>query len=89
MLPNQTKVNDAQSIADKFREYFVSVEPNLSSKIPEKDISYRSDLPEIPTTLDENPHREDEFDEVFNSLKSNKAPRSDELRVNVIKSFNF
>ena len=77
-------------MSDKFNEYFVNVGPSLSYEIPESDISYRSDLHEITTTLDENPHTENEFNKTFNSLKINKAPGSDELRVNVTKSvYNF
>ena len=73
IIVEQIEINDAQSIADKFNEYYVNVGPSLASKIPEGDISYRSYLPEAAITLDENSLTEDEFDEAFKALKSNKS----------------
>ena len=85
IIVDQIEINDAQSIADKFNEYYVNVGPSLASIIPEGDISYRSYLPEVAITLGENSLTEDEFDEAFKALKSNKSPGSDGLHVNIIK----
>ena len=63
IIVDQIEINDAQSIADNFNEYYANVGPSLASKIPEGDISYRSYLPEVAITLGENSSTEDEFDE--------------------------
>ena len=47
IIVDQIEINDAQSIADKFNEYYVNVGSSLASKIPEGDISYRSYLPKL------------------------------------------
>ena len=86
IIVDQIEINDSQSIADKFNEYYVNVGPSLASKIPEVDISYRSYLPEVAITLSENSLTEDEFDEAFKALKSNKSLDSDGLHVNIIKA---
>ena len=86
IIVDQIEINDAQSIADKFNEYYVNVGPSLASKIPEGDISYGSYLPEVAITLRENSLTEDEFDEAFKALKGNKSPGSDGLHVNIIKA---
>ena len=86
VIVDQIEINDAQSIADKFNEYYVNVGPSLASKIPEGDINYRSYLPEVAITLGENSLTEDEFDEAFKALKSNKSPGSDGLHVDIIKA---
>ena len=86
IIVDQIEINDAQSIADKFNEYYVNVGPSLASKIPEGDISYRSYLSEVAITLGGNSLTEDEFDEAFKALKSNKSPGSGGLHVNIIKA---
>ena len=86
IIVDQIEINDSQSIADKFNEYYVNVGPSLASKIPEGDISYRSYLPEVAITLGENSlNSSSEFDEAFKALKSNKSPGSG-LHVNIIKA---
>ena len=86
IIIDQIEINDGQSIADKFNEYYVNVGPSLASKISEGDISFRSYLPEVAITLGENSLTKDEFDEAFKALKSNNSPGSDGLHVNFIKA---
>ena len=53
--------------------------PNLASEISESDLSFKSFIPKITTTLNETNMTEEEFSEAFKSLKRNKAPGSDGL----------
>ena len=86
IIVDQIEINDAQSIADKFNEYYVNVGPSLASKIPEGDINYRSYLLEVAITLGENSLTDDEFDGAFKALKSNTSAGSDGLHVNILKA---
>ena len=86
LVVDKIEINDAKSIAEKFNEFFVNIGPNLANKIPQCDLSFKSYLPTINTTLNETMLSKDEFEEAFKSLKRNKAPGHDGLDVNIITS---
>ena len=86
LIVDEIEIQDAKSIAEKFNEFFVNIEPNLGNKIPQSDLTFESYLPTANTTLNETVLSEDEFEEAFKSLKRNKAPGHDGLDVNIITS---
>ena len=86
LIVNEIEIHDAKSIAEKFNEFFVNIGPNLAKKIPQYDLTFKSYLPTVSTTLKETVLSEDEFEETFKSLKRNKAPGHDGLDVYIITS---
>ena len=86
LIVDKIEINDAKSIAEKFSKIFVNIGPNLADKIPQCDLTFKSYLPTINTTLNETMLSEDEFEEAFKWLKRNKAPGHDGLDVNIITS---
>ena len=86
LIVDKIEINNAKSIMEKFNEFFVNIGPNLANKIPQCDLTFKSYLPTINTTLNERVLSEDEFEEAFKSLKRNKAPDHDGLDVNIITS---
>ena len=72
--------------SQKFNEFYVNVEPNLASKIPQNSNDYKSYLPNITTLFDEQDLTEQELKEAVASLKPNKSPGCDSIHVNVIKT---
>ena len=69
LIVDKIEINDAKSIAEKFNEFFVNIGPNLANKIPRCDLTFKSYLPTINTTLNETLLSEDEFEEAFKPLK--------------------
>ena len=51
-----------KSITEKFNEFFVNVEPNLTTKTPPSDRSSKWYLPKLNTTLNKTPLKEDWFE---------------------------
>ena len=86
LILDNIEICDAKFIAEKFNEFFVNIGPNLANKIPQCDLNFKSYLPTVNTTLKETVLSEDEFEEIFKSLKRNKAPVHDGLDVNIITS---
>ena len=86
LIVDKIEINDAKSTAEKFNEFFVNIGPNLANKIPQCDLTFKSYLPTINTTLNETMLSEDEFEEAFKLLKRNKSPGHDGLDVNIITS---
>ena len=79
------EITGQKTIAGKFNEFYVSVGPNLASKIPQNN-DYKSYLPDITTLFDEQDLTEQELKEAVASLKPNKSPGCDSIHVNVIKA---
>ena len=86
LIVDKIEINDVKSIAEKFNEFFVNIGPNLANKISQCELTFKSYLPTVNTTLNEAVLSEDEFEEAFKSLKRNKAPGHDGLDVNIITS---
>ena len=86
LIVDKIEIHDAKSIAEKFNEFFVNIGPNLANKIPQCNLTFKSYLPTVNTTLKETVLSENEFEEAFKTLKRNKAPGHDGLDVNIITS---
>ena len=86
LIVDKIEINDAKSIAENFINFFVNIAPNLTNKIPQCNLTFKSYLPKVNTTLNETVLGEDEFEEAFKSLKRNKAPVYDGLEINIITS---
>ena len=59
---------------EKFKEFFVNIGPNFANKTPQCDLTFKSYLPTVNTTLNETVLSKIELEEAFKSLKRNKAP---------------
>ena len=86
LIVDKIEIYDANSIAETFKEFFVNTGPNLANKIPQCDLTFKSYLPTVNTTLKETVLSKCEYEEAFKTLKRNKAPRYDALDVNIITS---
>ena len=53
VIVDKIEIHDAKSIAEKFNEFFVNIGPNLAYKIPQCDLTFKSYLPTVNTTLKE------------------------------------
>ena len=85
LIVDKVKMNDAKSIAEKFSKFFINIGLNLANKIPLRDLTFKSYLPTVNTTLNERVLNEDVFEEAFKSLKRNKAAYHDVLDLHIIK----
>ena len=74
LIVDKIEIHDAKSTAEKFKEFLVSTGPNLANKIPPCDLTFKSYLPILNTTLNETVLSKNEFEEAFKLLKRNKAP---------------
>ena len=82
---NDTVVSDKNRICTEFNKYFVSVGPDLASKIPQVNVDYKGFLGDSPNCeLLDSELTYKEFDKSISSLKSNKAAGYDDLNSNVI-----
>ena len=86
LIVDKNEIHDAKSIAEKFNEIFVNIEPNLAKKILQCDLIFKSYLRTVNTTLKETVLSKEEFEAAFKSLKRNKGPGHDNLDVNIITS---
>ena len=86
LIVDKIEIHDAKSITKKFNEFFVNIEPNLANKILQCNLTFKSYLPTVNSTLKETVLSENEFEEAFKTLKRNKAPDHDGLDVNIITS---
>ena len=86
-LPKHLLVDKIEILLRKsLTNFFVNIGPNLANKIPQCDLTFKSYLPTVDATLNETLLSEDEFEEVFKSLKRNKAPGHDGLDINITTS---
>ena len=53
LIVYEIEISDAKSIAEKFNEFFVNIGPDLANKIPQRDLTFKSYLPTVNTTLKE------------------------------------
>ena len=53
LIVDKIKIHDVKSIAKKFNELFVNIGPKLANKIPQCDLTFKSYLPTVNTTLKE------------------------------------
>lgn len=86
LIIEHRKIRGSKSSADYFKKYFANTGPQLASKILSTDLGFELFLPISNTTLTGTMLTENVFEEVFKSLKRNKASSYDIFHVNVIKS---
>ena len=86
LIVDRTEIHDTKSNPEKFNEFFLNMRPNLANKVPQCDLTFKSYLPTVDTTLKVTVLGKDEFEEALKSLKRNKAPGHDGLDVNIIIS---
>ena len=90
LIINKVEITNTKIIAGKFNIFFVTIGPNLVSKIPKSDTNFEDYISKTNTTLHENPLTGNKILEVFKSLKINKVQGFDEINVNVINQiYNF
>ena len=78
-------ITDHFEIADRFCKYFTNIGPDLASKIPQANSSFRTFLTNnenSPITLGQ--ANVDELDEIRRSFQSGKAPGFDNIPMHVI-----
>lgn len=94
-LPKMLQTNNGQSydtteIAKEFNIFFTNVGPNLASKIPTTNQSFKHYLKKNENSIENNELSFDEFEKAFQSLKRNKAAGYDDIDGNiVIDSFEY
>ena len=77
LIVDKIEIHDTKSIAEKFNEFFVNIGRNLANKIPQCNLTFKSCLPTVNSTLKETVLSENELEEAFKTLKRNKAPGHD------------
>ena len=70
LIVDKVKMHDAKSITEKFNEFLVNIGSNLANKIPQCDLTFKSYLPTVNTTLKETMLSEYEFEEAFKKKRS-------------------
>ena len=89
LLPREIKVNKTiiqkpQEIVKEFNTFFTSAGPTLAEKIPNTEKSFQDFLTSHNEKMQFEELNFDEFEEVFKSLKRNKAAGFHELSSNII-----
>ena len=51
LIVDKIEIHDAKPIAEIFNEFFVNIEPSLANKIPQYDLTFKSYLPTVNTTI--------------------------------------
>ena len=84
-ITDKKQITDKETIAEKFKSYYINVRSNPATKIPSSNTNFESYLPNITTTILGKPFKEKEFKDAFFVLKTNKSPGYDTLHVNAIR----
>ena len=82
---NKTEIFQKEKIANEFNNYFVNVGSNLAAKIPNSEKHFSNYINKSNNTLNETNLTEKEFQDAFQSIKTNKASGFDDISSNVIK----
>ena len=88
---NEEEIFNPTHIANRFREYFTNIGPNLAKSIPASDKSHRSFLNGgFINSFFLQSASEQEVTEICSSFRSGTAPGYDSISMNVVKeSFNL
>ena len=81
---NEGLITDTDDIAKKFNEYFTNIGPNLATKIPNVQNSFRKYLPKVNTKMIYGELSIEEFEIAFKTLKRNKAKGVDNINGNIV-----
>ena len=76
---------DQNKIANGFNKYFTEIAPKLASSIPASSKVFKQFMNVSKTVLQEYALQDEELEEAFNSLKSNKSPGFDDILSSVVK----
>ena len=57
LIVDKIEIHDAKSIAEKFNDFFVNIGPNLANKTPQCNLTFKSYLPSVNSTLKESVKR--------------------------------
>ena len=84
MVIDRIETFDQEKIAIEFNKYFTEIGPKLASSIPtsSKDVKQFMNVSKI--ALQEYTLQDEELEEAFNSLKSNKSPGFDDVSSSVV-----
>ena len=85
LIINNKEINDKQTIAESFNNFFIDVGPNLASKIPRSAQQFDSYLKPNNLMFEESELSDVEFETAFFSLKTNKSAGNDDISFNVVK----
>ena len=86
MVINKTDCYDEDKIANYFNEYFTKVGPNLASKISSTEEHFTNYLNITTNIMPDNELSNDELNNAFKSLNTNKSPGYDEIIGKVVKT---
>ena len=72
-ITDKKQITDKETIAEKFKSYYINLRSNLATKIPSSNKNFESYLPNITTTILRKPFKEKEFKDAFFVLKTKKS----------------
>ena len=75
---------DQNKIANGFNKYFTEIGPKLASSILTSSKDFKQFMNVSKTALQEYPLQNEEFEEAFNNLKSNKSPGFRDISLSVV-----
>ena len=75
---------DQETIANGFNKYFTEIEPKFAFSIPISSKDFKQFMNVSKTALQEYTLQDEELEEPFNSLKSNKSPGFDDISSSVV-----
>ena len=86
MYVNGKTIINPQDIANKFKEFFINIEPDLGKWIPAVDGSYRDYMTASDASMFVLPTTGLDIIDIPRNLKPSKSPGYDEISPKVIKS---
>ena len=72
-------------IAHSYNKFFTDIGPKLASFIPSSSKDFKDFLSSASTSLDEYLLQDEQLNEAFNSLKTNKNPGFDDISPSIVK----
>ena len=80
----QGLITNKQNMANEFNKFFTNIGPKLASKIQNVNTNFKQYLPKIETKMQFHELTKEEFEQVFKSMKRNKAKGIDDINGNVV-----
>ena len=78
---------DQEKIANGFNKYFTEIMPKIAPSIPASSEDFKQLMNVSKTALQEYTLQDEELEEAFNSLKSNKSPGFDNISSSVVNFY--
>ena len=79
------EIFDKKEIVETFNDYFVNISPNLAASIPESKTTFQNYIQYDGPCLNTINIMDLELENAFESLKTNKNSRYDDISANVVK----